>query len=94
MKDIAIYGVGGFGREVLALIQDINCVHSQWNIVGFFDDGYEKGMMINGYPILGKVDDLNKWKTDISISTNMFRGITLSVRNMNTRVNVPLRVLL
>ena len=42
MKDIAIFGVGGFGREVLALIQDINRVEPQWNIVGFFDDGYEK----------------------------------------------------
>ena len=53
MKDIAIFGVGGFGREVLALIQDINRVEPQWNIVGFFDDGYEKGLMINGYPTLG-----------------------------------------
>lgn len=24
LKDIAIFGVGGFGREVLALIKDIN----------------------------------------------------------------------
>ncbi len=67
MKDIAIFGVGGFGREVLALIQDINRVEPQWNIVGFFDDGYEKGLMINGYPTLGKVEDLNKWETDIAI---------------------------
>lgn len=71
MKDIAIYGVGGFGREVLALIQDINRVNPQWNIVGFFDDGYEKGLMINGYPILGKVDDLNKWEKDIAIAVSI-----------------------
>ena len=42
MKDIAIFGVGGFGREVLALIKNINEVTPTWNIVGFFDDGYEK----------------------------------------------------
>ena len=71
MKDIAIFGVGGFGREVLALIQDINRVEPQWNIVGFFDDGYEKGVSINGYPTLGKVEDLNKWETDIAIAISI-----------------------
>lgn len=67
MKDIAIFGVGGFGREVLTLIQDINKVKQQWNIVGFFDDGYDKGLMINEHPTLGTVNDLNKWKTEISV---------------------------
>ena len=71
MKDIAIFGVGGFGREVLALIQDINRIEPQWNIVGFFDDGYEKGLMINGYPTLGKVEDLNKWETEIAVAISI-----------------------
>lgn len=68
MKDIAIFGVGGFGREVLALIKDINKVKPTWNIVGFFDDGYEKGEMFNGLPNLGKVEDLNEWKTPLSLT--------------------------
>ena len=34
MKDIAIFGIGGFGREVLALIKDINKVEPTWNFVG------------------------------------------------------------
>ncbi len=71
MKDIAIFGVGGFGREVLALIKDINNVSPTWNILGFFDDGYEKGVMINGYPILGKTVDLNKWTTPISLAVSI-----------------------
>lgn len=71
MRDIAIFGVGGFGREVLALIQDINRVEPQWNIVGFFDDGYVKGLMINGYPTLGTVADLNKWETDIAVAISI-----------------------
>ena len=71
MKDIAIFGVGGFGREVLALIKDINRVEPQWNVVGFFDDGYEKGLMVNGYTTLGKVGDLNKWETDIAIAVSI-----------------------
>lgn len=71
MKDIAIFGVGGFGREVLALIKNINRKSPQWNILGFFDDGYEKGLMINGYPTLGTSADLNKWETPISIAISI-----------------------
>lgn len=67
MKDIAVFGVGGFGREVLALIKDINSVSQRWNIIGFFDDGYKKGEIFNEYPILGKTEDLNEWKTPISV---------------------------
>lgn len=68
LRNIAIFGVGGFGREVLTLIQDINRQEPQYNIVGFFDDGHPKGEIINGYPTLGGVDELNIWKTSISIA--------------------------
>ena len=68
MKDIAIFGVGGFGREVLALIKDINKVEPTWNIVGFFDDGYDKGVIVNGYPSLGKTEELNNWRIPISLA--------------------------
>ncbi len=71
MKDIAIFGVGGFGREVLALIKDINKVRPTWNIVGYFDDGYEKGRIFNGYPTLGNVEDLNNWKKPISLAVSI-----------------------
>ena len=71
MQDIAIFGVGGFGREVLALIKDINKVEPIWNIIGFFDDGYEKGIMVNGYPNLGKTEDLNNWGTPLSLAVSI-----------------------
>ena len=38
MKEIAIYGAGGFGREVACLINRINEVEPAWNLVGFFDE--------------------------------------------------------
>lgn len=75
LKDIAIFGIGGFGREVLALIKDINKVTPTWNIVGFFDDGYEKGLMINGYPTLGKAEDLNKWESPISVVVSIGNSV-------------------
>lgn len=67
MKDIAIFGVGGFGREVLTLIEDINRQNPTWHIVGFFDDGHQAGEMINGYPVLGQTETLNRWNTSIAI---------------------------
>ena len=36
MKDIAVFGAGGFGREVLTIIKAINKVEFKYNILGFF----------------------------------------------------------
>lgn len=71
MKDIAIFGVGGFGREVLTLIKDINKIKPTYNIVGFFDDGHEKGEIVNSYPVLGKTEELNAWPTEICIAISI-----------------------
>ena len=46
MKDIAIYGFGGFGHEVACLIQHINEVEPTWNIVGYFDDGVAQRVLL------------------------------------------------
>ena len=66
VKDIVIIGTGGLGREVAALIESINLVQLQWNILGFFDD-FEIKNEINGYPVLGKTDDLNYFSKEISV---------------------------
>lgn len=62
MKDIIIIGAGGFGRETIQLIKDINSVSYQWNILGFVDDNRDiQGKKINGYRVLGEVDLLNNY---------------------------------
>ena len=68
MKDIAIFGVGGFGREVLTLIQDINKVKPVWNVIGFFDDGYEIGYESHGLKVLGGVKELSEWKSPLALT--------------------------
>ena len=40
MKKIAIFGAGGFGREVKWLIDDINEIQPNWEFIGFFDDDF------------------------------------------------------
>ena len=57
MKDIAIYGAGGFGRETALMIQQINATAPSWNILGFFDDGLSKGASIDGLKILGGITE-------------------------------------
>ena len=67
MKKIAIYGAGGFGREVLTLINDINSIHHQYQVIGFFDDGKSKEDVVNGYNILGGYDEFNAWPEKIDV---------------------------
>ena len=79
MKDIAIFGVGGFGREVLTLIQDINKVEPIWNVIGFFDDGKEIGAQCHGYKVLGGSKELREWKSDLSVVIAMVGCTILGV---------------
>lgn len=88
MKDIAIFGMGGFGREVLTLIKDINKEAPTWNFVGFFDDAHEKGEILNGYPNLGKTEDLNRWPTEISLVIAL--GDPILKKNILKRINNPM----
>lgn len=68
MKDIAIYGAGGFGREVACLLRRINKeVGLQWNLIGFFDDGVAAGTKNEYGEILGNIEKLNNWKQHLAI---------------------------
>ena len=59
--DIVIYGSGGFGREVLQVVEEINAADercslspSAFNVLGFLDDDPAKvGSTIAGQPVLG-----------------------------------------
>lgn len=67
MKDIAIFGAGGFGREVLTMIQHINEQKSTYNFIGFFDDGIPVSSIVNGYRVLGGIEELNSWDKELNI---------------------------
>lgn len=68
MKDIAIYGAGGFGREVACLLRIINNeVSQQWNLIGFFDDGIAPETKNEYGKVLGNIDVLNSWDKPIAV---------------------------
>ena len=62
MEDIAIFGAGGFGREVKMLIDQINLINPTFNFLGYYDDGVKNDHLINGFPILGGIKELNNSK--------------------------------
>lgn len=68
MNKIAIYGAGGFGREVFCLIQKINAASPRWEVIGFFDDGKPKGEPVGRYgKVLGGVKELNSWPDSLAV---------------------------
>lgn len=77
-KPIVIYGAGGFGREVLQVLRDIN--HSTpgtWDMLGFIvDAGYVTDESVQGLPVLGGIEWLQRNKhvmVIISISSSSAR---------------------
>lgn len=68
MKQISIYGAGGFGREVNMLIEQINMHSLKWSFIGYWDDGVEKGTNINDYNVLGGINELNNYSEELYIA--------------------------
>jgi len=67
MKDIVIVGAGGFGREVKTIIDAINKYNKTYNFLGYYDDTIAKGTLINNFPILGNLKELNDLKTTTQV---------------------------
>ena len=88
MKDIAIYGAGGLGREIACLINIINNKEPQWNLVGFFDDGIPKGTKNEYGEILGGIEEVNKFSEPLAIAIaianpKIVTKLTTNLTNLN-----------
>lgn len=69
---LAIYGAGGFARETLELVRDINADEAKWEILGFLDDDEEKwGRTLNDAPVIGGMD----WLIERSVPPHLCLGI-------------------
>jgi sugar O-acyltransferase (sialic acid O-acetyltransferase NeuD family) len=89
MKDIAIYGAGGFGREVACIINKINSVNPTWNIIGFFDDGIKKGEQISHFgKTIGGLDDLNSLNKPVSVVFSI--GNPATIKKLVESITNPL----
>jgi len=52
---LVIIGAGGFGRQIAAVVADMNARSPKWDFAGFVDDEAE-GTTVEGYPIMGPVE--------------------------------------
>jgi sugar O-acyltransferase (sialic acid O-acetyltransferase NeuD family) len=61
VQPIVIFGAGGFAREVLALLRDINAASNRWEVLGFIDDDANiAGEVRDGIEVLGGRDWLDR----------------------------------
>jgi len=59
MQKIAIYGAGGFGKEIYCLIEEVNRQEKIWDFVGYYDDGKVAGESIYHGSVLGGLEAVN-----------------------------------
>lgn len=95
IRDLAIYGAGGFGREMALMVEQMNAVRKEWELIGFFDDGRERHEAVDGLPVLGGMDDLNKWATSIAVVVALAdpqtrKRVVSNIRN--SRVDFPVAI--
>ena len=63
LKKLIIIGASGFGREVAWLVERINKVKKTWDLLGFIDDDESiQGKEINNYKVLGKIDEIDRYR--------------------------------
>ncbi|HUS87736.1 MAG TPA: acetyltransferase [Bacteroidales bacterium] len=95
MKKIAVYGAGGFGREVQMLINQINNFEKKFDFIGFFDDGIKQGQLINNYPVIGGMSELNRIKEPVELVFAIADPKTkknLELQIINPKINYPVLI--
>ncbi len=86
LKDIAIYGAGGFGKEIACMIKTINQLQPTWNLIGYFDDNCTPSMINQYGQIIGGLDTLNGYPEALAVvmaiaSPEILRKLTGKITN-------------
>jgi len=92
MKDLVIYGAGGFGRETAWLIQQINRHSPRYHVIGFCDDGKQVGEVVDQLPVLGGMGYLNGVTEELRVAIAIADPTTREkIRNQltNTQLKFP-----
>ena len=88
MKDIAIFGAGGLGRETTLLINLLIKGGNKWNFIGYFDDGKPKGAKVSQYgDCIGGIAEINAWPTELDMVIAI--GNPKSVKGVRERITNP-----
>jgi FlaA1/EpsC-like NDP-sugar epimerase len=89
MRDLVIYGAGGFGAEAVEVAEEINRDESVWNILGFIDDDEKKHeSVICNYPVLGGQERLIARHTNVAICQGQSRLRRKIAIELSSRKNI------
>lgn len=74
-KPLVIIGAGDFGREVSFVVERLNQQGAGWNLLGFVDDDDGmRGVMADGYPVLGPIAHLREMGGPIWVVCSIGKG--------------------
>lgn len=87
MKNVAIYGAGGLGREIALHVKQTSRA-----VIGFFDDGKKENTTVDGLSVLGGLHELNAYHEPLDVvvaiaDPGIRASIVLSIKN--SRINFP-----
>lgn len=60
-KKLIILGGAGNGTVIASTIVDVMQSSSEWELLGYLNDGDREGEQIEGYPVLGKIADAGRF---------------------------------
>lgn len=93
MKQIAIYGAGGLGREVASVLEQLFPEKEPRDLIGFFDDGITIGTEVSHFgKVLGGIDELNSWPTPLEVALCFGDGKTAKKvyeKITNSKISFP-----
>lgn len=90
--EIVVFGAGGFGREVAAMLR-YSALNEEYEILGFVDDGLEAGTAVNGMVVLGNTEYLlrvsNPMAVVMGIGEPAVRRKVIDKLNVNKNLHWP-----
>src|SRR5690625_686804 len=62
MQDIVVIGSGGFSKQVVEIIEQLNVIDQAYRILGIIDDNPKKiKAKVLGYPVIGDTDYIKEY---------------------------------
>ncbi len=95
LPPLVIFGAGGWGREVLVLLHQLNAQAPTWDVRGFYDDALPAAPTVAGLPYLGTAADLNQTPEPLAVAVavgNPAARAAVVARLTSARLRFPVLV--
>lgn len=87
MKSLFIIGSGGFSKQVIEMVEEINNIKKEYNLIGLIDDNIQLiDKDVLGYKVLGDTDYLRR----ISENQNLYAVIAIGESKIREEICIKL----